>query len=592
MVFVLRVRAHSGMKRLVFPSDSATWLSVQQQVADVCNVRIDHQLLSRQPLHQAEYIEADDESTIKQLNLHNGDVLYLAGEESPPTSSSTTSPASSTAASASLSSPARPASSAHSSVATTPHIPPHKLTPDCKHNERGACAYCLPAKPGATIAPPACQHGTGVVCIHCSAYVRRAGKAGKDAPATWLCNHPDSAFCAKCIPPSTDKPPAVKIDKVPFARWLDDQRGLCKFKHGANVTCAFCATPPFPSFAAKVPCDKGHAPYPAAVCLSCAPPNANLRVQPYRHVDSISVESKLLSPFYSTWLRAAAQQPKDERAAILIGRYVPEPAESHNPGAIRAQVHALYEPPQQPIPGGVQFGKDDKERWVHEVGKRLGLEAVGWVVAVPARQGGDKYGGKILLSGAEVEQAARFQLRYAGTTGYSRFVTLLLEHAQQVEPVAFQVADMAVALEKEKAFVAADTDPYFLATKRVKAGEMTSTIIYKDRPLRGGEEFLPDELLVKVIVSAPRGSQTVFRHCEYPGGRAGENEMVVKGWMDEWKDEEYEERLNDFNLLVQLCKVVGEDIVYGICDALKEKRRLSPDLRSQLDSALLAKNLL
>lgn len=593
MVFVLRVRAHSGMKRLVFPSDSANWLSVQQQVADVCNVRIDHQLLSRQPLHQPEYIEADDDRTIKQLNLNNGDVLYLAGEESVSTASNGTASGTTTASSssASLSSTARPASSTASSVATTPHIPPHKLTPDCKHNERGACAYCLPNKPGAPITPPACQHGTGVVCIHCSNYVKQANKAKDSQPATWLCNHPDTVFCNKCIPPSTEKAAVVKIDKVPFARWLDERKGLCKFKHGASVTCAFCATPPFPSFAAKVPCDKGHAPYPAAVCLSCAPPNANLRVQPYRHVDSISVESKLLSPFYSAWLRASPQ-PKDERAAILIGRYVPEPAETNNPGAIRAQVHALYEPPQQPIAGGVQFTKDEKERWVHEVAKRLGMEAVGWVVAVPAREGGEKYGGKILLSGAEVEQAARFQLRYAGSSGYSRFVTLLLEHAQQVEPVAFQVADMAVALEKEKSFAAASSDPFFLATRKVKQGEMTSTIIYKDRPLRGGEEFLPDELLVKVIVSAPRGRQSVFAHCEYPSGRSGENELVVKSWMSEWKDEEYEERLSDFNLLVVLCKVVGEEVVYAICDALKEKKRLSDAVRSQLDSALLAKNLL
>ena len=182
MVFVLRVRAHSGMKRLVFPSDTANWLSVQQQVADVCGVRIDHQLLSRQPLHQPEYIEADDDSTIEQLNLHNGDVLYLAGEESNSTSSNSTTGIASSAASLSLS--ARPASSTSSSIASTPHIPPHKLTPDCKHNERGACAYCLPNKPGAPIAPPACQHGAGVVCIHCSNYVKKAGKAnGKEAPA-------------------------------------------------------------------------------------------------------------------------------------------------------------------------------------------------------------------------------------------------------------------------------------------------------------------------------------------------------------------------------------------------------------------------
>ena len=272
----------------------------------------------------------------------------------------------------------------------------------------------------------------------------------------------------------------------------------------------------------------------------------------------------------------------------------PSPPRSNNPGAIRAQVHALYEPPQQPIAGGVQFAKDEKERWVHEVAKRLGLEAVGWVVAVPAQT--RRWRSMAARYCCRVQRWSR-PLAFSFVTRATAPATRASSHCcssthQQVEPVAFQVADMAVALEKEKAFVAAASDPYFLATKKVKPGEMTSTIIYKDRPLRGGEEFLPDELLVKVIVSAPKGQQTVFKHCEYPSGRGGENEMVVKGWMDEYKEEEYEDRLNDFGLLVNLCKIVGEDIVYGICDALREKRRLGADLRSQLDSALLAKNLL
>ena len=596
MVLVLRVRAASGMRRLVFPSSASTWADVQLQVEDVCGVSRSHQLLSRTPLHTAEYIDTAQQTTLAQLHIQHGDILYLAGEADTHTTHTTHTTTSS--------SPSPP------STSTSPLTPRHPLTPDCKHGPRGACPHCLGVKPGEVVKMEGrCQHGAGVSCIHCSAYVRQGGKE----TATWLCSHPDSVFCPKCIPPSSfddsmasshcscdaskgqqcircvRKAPAMKVDKLPFARWLEEQRGMCKFKHGANVTCPFCAVPPFPSFAAKSKCDRGHAPYPAAVCLSCAPPNANLRVQPYRHVDSISVEGRVLQPFYTAWMRGNTAK---ERGAILFGRYVPEPAESNNPGAVRALVHALYEPPQEGFRGGVKFLKDDREKAVHDVAQRVGLEAVGWVISVERREVADKYGGKVLMSGPEVEQAARFQLRYPGaSSAYSRFVTLVLEQAAAVEPIAFQVADMAVALEKEKAFQPAD-DPFFLSTRPPTATSMMPTIIYKDRPLRPGEAFLPDELLVKVIVSAPKGQGqlSMFQHHHYPS--AGSSEVLLKGWLEEWKEEEYEDKLSDFNLLVNLTKLLGDEVVWGVCDALKEGKKLSSETRSQLDSRLLEKQLL
>ena len=571
MVFLLRVRAQSGVKRVVFESDSASWRELQLQVSDVCGVPTSQLLLSRAPLHQADYIDVPDSTTLAQLNLHNGDLLFLAGEAA--------------------SKPSTAASSSSAVSSTTPHIPAHTLTPDCKHGPRGACPYCLGVKPGEAARAVACSHGPGTHCIHCSAYV----KSGSKETATWLCNHPDTVFCPKCIPPaaapsasSAAAAAGLKVDKVPFSRWLEDKKALCRFKHGPAVTCPFCAVPPFPSFAGKLQCDRGHAPYPAASCLNCAPPNANLRVQPYRHVDSISVEGRLLAPFYSLWLHSGKGQ---ERAAILIGRYVPEPAESSNPGAVRAEVHALYEPPQEAIAGGVRFLKDDKERAVHEVARRCGMETVGWVLNVPQREGGDKYGGKILLSGPEVQQAARFQLRYANAAGYSRFVTLILEQQPKVEPVAFQVADMAVALEKEQAFTPA-ADPFFLATTQPTRTRMTPTIVYKDRPLRGGESFLPDELLVKLIVSSPREGQrlSLFHHAEYAS--AASSDVVLKAWLQQHREEEYEEKLSDFNLLVNLVRIIDESSVMQVAEAVRDRKKLNPDARSQLDAQLLEKQLL
>lgn len=606
MVFLVRLRVQSGVKRLVFPGPTSTWYDLKQQIADVCNIPIEQQKLSRTPLNQPTYITTTDTTTLQQLQINHGDLLYLL-EPQTSSSNSATSNKASTASSSVPASGVIPESTAH--------IPAHRLTKDCNHGPRGACPYCMRGSED-TVKTGVCNHGAGVVCIHCSAHV----KSGSKETATWLCNHPDTVFCPLCIPKTSmddgrsetmschcdaskgqecikcvKKAPVIKVDKIPFSRYLDEKKALCKYKHGPNVTCAFCATPPFPSFLAKANCDRGHAPYPLAVCLNCAPPNANLRVQPYRHCDSISVEGKLLAPFYSSWLNSADKTKP--RCAMLFGRYVPEPASTNNPGAIRAEVHALYEPPldfkaSTPIQP-FRFLKDDKEKLVHSLASQLGLECVGWVITAGARLGGDKYGGKILMSGPEVEQAARFQARYASTQGYSRFVTLILEQpaqsTQQIEPIAYQVADTCVALEQAHVFDAAN-DPYLLSTRIPKKHELLPTIIYKDRPLQPGDPFLPDEMIVKVIVSAPKHSLTMFHHADCPS--QGNSELLIKTYMQQHHSEDYEQRLNDFNLLIHMGKVLGEPIINKVCQALKDKQAMSANVRAELDRLLLEKNLL
>ncbi len=71
------------------------------------------------------------------------------------------------------------------------------------------------------------------------------------------------------------------------------------------------------------------------------------------------------------------------------------------------------------------------------------------------------------MSGDEVRQAARFQYRYSAPlpdgspSGRSHFVTVVLEHGTTVEPRAFQVSDLAVALEHD-ACLATPQDPNML----------------------------------------------------------------------------------------------------------------------------------
>jgi len=302
MVHLVRVRDPLGMHRLVFSSAAATWAELQQQVEDVTRVPIATQILSRKPLSQPQPVEAKATDTLEKLKLANGDVLYLGGHTAATLAAHTSSAsgASSSSAGAGSTASASAASAAPAKVT---------LTPRCNHGPRGACPHCLGVEPGMeNKVQGKCNHGPSATCIHCSATIKAQTK---ELP-TWLCTHPDTVFCPKCLPPEDPNapktlacscdhskgqecsrcsipPPTMKVDKIPFARYLDEKKGMCKFKHGPNVTCAMCVPPSLPSFVGKKDCTKGHQPWPAGVCLSCAPPNATIKEQVYRLRHSVHV---------------------------------------------------------------------------------------------------------------------------------------------------------------------------------------------------------------------------------------------------------------------------------------------------------------
>jgi nuclear protein localization family protein 4 len=291
-----------------------------------------------------------------------------------------------------------------------------------------------------------------------------------------------------------------------------------------------------------------------------------------------------IRPFYTSWVKKGTDK---QRAAILFGKYIPEPAETKNEGAIRALVHSLYEPPQEAQASGVRFLRDPDEKTVHEVAERLGLEPVGWVITTLPRSG-EKYGGKVFLSGAEVLQAARFQNRYKNELGQSRFVTVVIEHGETVEPKAYQVSDQCVAMERDGLIVKAE-DPFMLGTREQKKGEMPPAIVYKNKSILPGIALLPDDFLVKVIVSEAKNPEVVFQHNIFPSRGS---DIHMRSHMAEYTRQPYEQKLADFNLLVYLAKTIGWPLTQEICDSIRDKKGLSKDQREALDRALVAKNLL
>ena len=207
MVFVVRLRDPLGMHRLVFASAaSATWVDLQQQVEDLTHVRIADQLLSRQPLHKAAYIESKPSASLASLNIQNGDVLYLGGHTEATlaaagaSSASSAAPASASASassSSSSSSAAAPRSGSAAASSSSSAPAGHQLTSRCNHGPRGACPHCLGVEPGAEKSAGAvvghCNHGPNTTCIHCSKTIKEQSKI----LPVWLCTHPDTVFCPK-----------------------------------------------------------------------------------------------------------------------------------------------------------------------------------------------------------------------------------------------------------------------------------------------------------------------------------------------------------------------------------------------------------
>lgn len=252
------------------------------------------------------------------LLFRNGDILYLANAESTPPTPSTSRP-----------------TSAHTSSIGQGLSSTFQLTPRCNHGLAARCPHCMGAAVGEKVEGK-CNHGPSATCIHCSKFV----KEQTTDVASWLCAHAPTVFCPKCLPPedptaskqlacTCDKSkgqecvrclietPTIKVDKIPYQRYLADHTSLCKFKHPATTTCAFCTPAKIPSFKGKKDCNRGHAPWPKSVCLNCAPPNAIIREQSFRHCDSLSVEPKIIQGFYQGWVRKGIE---NARAAILFGK--------------------------------------------------------------------------------------------------------------------------------------------------------------------------------------------------------------------------------------------------------------------------------
>lgn len=176
---------------------------------------------------------------------------------------------------------------------------------------------------------------------------------------------------------------------------------------------------------------RDHPPWPKGICSKCQPSAITLNRQTYRHVDNVMFENgAIVERFLNYWRRTGNQ-----RMGFLYGRY-----EVNNdvPLGIRAQVAAIYEPPQESNRNSIKLLPDERADEVDKIADQLGLRRIGWIftdlITDNAAQGTVKHIRGIethFLTAQECILAAQFQNQHPNvckqsSNGYfgSKFVTV------------------------------------------------------------------------------------------------------------------------------------------------------------------------
>lgn len=525
---------------------------------------------------------------------------------------------------------------------------PIKLTPHCQHNETGRCLHCDPARKDGRlqIVKPKCNHGPGFTCMNCSAAVQAAEQSKKDSAqssdlngqispvpgsesgglnnnekvASWLCSHPPSSFCPKCIPSSSPADNTMSDDKIlqrdtatgemknkvnflPFNKYLAQQKPQCANRHPVQKSCPMCLPPPYPSYAFNPKCGQ-HAPYPAGQCVKCMPANILLQLQKYRHVDGISISQRATQYMFSIWnqeIKNGEIQPNQQRVWLLFGKVANESADSgEDPDARRAIVSAIYQPAQTFAADGHHVDVDLENPTTKSVidfaQQYFNSSLVGWFVCVPPLPTDEKlYGGKAVISTPNVIRAANFQWKnskvfkvgadkpvYDPTDKesyrLSEFVTVIAEQSDAVEPQTFMISDQGMCMARDGALVVAPNDEFLFQTpKQVKTP--VPSILFHKSALEQGLNYIPDQLLVKVRTMTGTDDQYLF--CNYFFESNNQSKLDIRGYLNALKYDPLHKRLSDFNLLHAISHYIHKGVFDMIALHILQKKPFS-DHQAQL----------
>lgn len=181
-----------------------------------------------------------------------------------------------------------------------------------------------------------------------------------------LCRHNSNGCCVHCSPLEPWNEEYLKEQKIKhlsfhaYIRKLTSGVDRGKFVALEDAVCRI-----------KTGC-REHPPWPKGICSKCQPSAITLNRQTYRHVDNVMFENAALVERFLNYWRTTGHQ----RLGYLYGRY-----EVNNdvPLGIRAQVAAIYEPPQESTRNSIKLLDDERGKEVDDLANKLGLRKVGWI---------------------------------------------------------------------------------------------------------------------------------------------------------------------------------------------------------------------
>lgn len=386
-------------------------------------------------------------------------------------------------------------------------------------------------------------------------------------PEKTSCKHRGKERCINCLPLQPFDQAYLKeqnIKHMSFHAYLRKlTQGVNKGKYAPleNISCRIRSGCP------------GHKPWPEGICTKCQPSAITLNQQQYRHVDNITFENPSIVDNFLNYWRSSGHQ----RCGLLFGQYS---AHDVVPLGIKANVVAIYEPPQISGSDSVELLEDPQYEIVKELAKDLGLVCVGWIFTdliakdmhdgtVEYIRGADTY----FLSAHECIQAGRYQnqhpnpcsLSYEGYFG-SKFGTVCVtgDKENTIHMEGYQVSNQCMALVRDNCMIPTLDAPELGYIKESSSTQYVPDVYYKLIDEYKNEKTqlarpLPIEyLLVDVPVSTPMTPSRTFNQLKdkkpFPVENREELDFsALQAYLGQFDlNSEFKEAISDFHLLLYL----------------------------------------
>uniref|UniRef100_A0A9J7YD34 NPL4 homolog, ubiquitin recognition factor n=1 Tax=Cyprinus carpio carpio TaxID=630221 RepID=A0A9J7YD34_CYPCA len=305
-----------------------------------------------------------------------------------------------------------------------------------------------------------------------------------------LCRHGPMGKCVHCVPlePFDEDylnhldPPVKHMSFHAYIRKLTGGADKGKFVALENISCKI-----------KSGCE-GHPPWPEGICTKCQPSAITLNRQKYRHVDNIMFENHTIADRFLDFWRKTGNQ----RMGYLYGRYTEH---KDIPLGIRAEVAAIYEPPQV---RDTQSGY-----WL--------FFQVGWIftdlLSEDTRIGTVRYTrnkDSYFLSAEECITAGHFQNQHANACRLSpdghfgsKFVTVVATGGpdNQVHFEGYQVSNQCMALVRDECLLPCRDVPELGYAKESSTEQYIPDVFYKDKDKFGNDiTYLARPLPVEYLI--------------------------------------------------------------------------------------------